>query len=238
MARRWRSKQKKKTKNIYLNKFAQYFGLKDKRSLGAGPFFQPLKVCLSNRNIGQISLNLYFFGLFFFLLLRCPAVRISLLFYTWIGELKSWNCTYNTLSSGTSLYRSYISPPEIRRRRIRETLHNVSTFSSGESLHVVMIMSGLQGMPWDRQQVSCWEVWVLNSAKVGTIVGTMLHASSKSTLHGHFWNAAYRKKHRRLHRRSDYSMARECRLLKNWTGLRVVPTWLTNFTIIIVSPRR
>jgi len=23
------------------------------------------------------------------------------------------------------------------------------------------------------------------------------------------------------------SMARECRLLKNWTGLRLVPTWLT-----------
>ena len=41
-----------------------------------------------------------------------------------------------------------------------------------------------------------------------------------------------------LHRGSDYSMARECRVLKNWTGLRVVPTWLTNFTIIVVSPRR
>ena len=31
---------------------------------------------------------------------------------------------------------------------------------------------------------------------------------------------------------ADYSKPRECRLLKNWTGLRVVPTWLTNFTIL------
>ena len=33
-ARRWTMKQKNKTKNIYLNKFAQYFGLKDKPSPG------------------------------------------------------------------------------------------------------------------------------------------------------------------------------------------------------------
>ena len=52
----------------------------------------------------------------------------------------------NALSSGTSLYRPYKGvpfPPEIRRRRIRETLHNVSTFFAGESLPVVFSMSGV-----------------------------------------------------------------------------------------------
>ena len=47
-------------KNIYLNKFAQHFGLKDKPS-GAERKGQPLKnVCLSDRNIGQIRLNIHF----------------------------------------------------------------------------------------------------------------------------------------------------------------------------------
>ena len=75
----------------------------------------------------------------------------------------------------------------------------------------------------------------------------MLHGSSKSTLldilekldtgrniEGYTKEDLHASSHRdnSLHRRSKYSMARECRLLKNWTGLRVVPTCLTNFTIL------
>ena len=59
--------------------------------------------------------------------------------------------------------REYPSPPEIRRSRSRETLHNVSTFSLGESLRVPMSMSGLQGTPWDWHQVSCWAAVVPRS---------------------------------------------------------------------------
>ena len=87
----------------------------------------------------------------FFLLLRRSAIRISLLFYTFYRRIYILRgCTHNTLSSGTFFYRPYKGvpfPPETRRRRIRETLESVSTFSSGELLHAVMSRSGLQGTP-------------------------------------------------------------------------------------------
>ena len=135
MTRRWKSKQKNKTKNMYLNaKFAQYFGLKDKRSLGAGPFF-----------------------------LAPEGLSFKPKYWTHFLKYISWRCTYNTLSNDTSLYRQFKGvpfPPEIRRRRIRETVRNVIPFVSDKSLHVVMSMSGLQGTPWDWHQVSCWAVRV------------------------------------------------------------------------------
>ena len=61
-----------KTSKIYLNKFARYFGLQHKPSSGAerkklqmrymslACFVQPLgKVCVANRNNGQICLNIF-----------------------------------------------------------------------------------------------------------------------------------------------------------------------------------
>ena len=92
-----------------LSKFVQYFGLKDKPS-GAERRGQPLKnVCLSNQNIGQICLNIYFLFfsfVYFFIALPygsvcqfifstsyyCTDLGLQLADPALLNGLSLWNC--------------------------------------------------------------------------------------------------------------------------------------------------
>ena len=161
-------------------------------------------------------------------------------------------CTYSTLSSGTSLYRPYKGVPfplEIRRRRIRETLESVSTFSSVELLHAVMSRSGLQGTPEIDIKLAVGQYeFSIGRKLMFAADGTMLHGSLNNTLmdilekldtgrniEGYtkedLHDISYRDNS--LRRRSEFNGREcECSLLKNWTWIKTCSYLADHFTIL------